>query len=218
MYRYRPELVFGQPTKARAVLYALTHAVRLLSDEQVGRLWFPNSKRPQAHARALLQRLATKGLVRLLTAMVHPELQLRNPAFEWRPGDLSPPFGRLAFHLKARWRDAPQRTVVARATTHARRMLGGFIGGRPIRSHEVSHDLGLATVYFRLLETTPELKGLWRHEDELWQAGAHRRGQPIPDAVLLKTPQVAIEFGGEYGAQKLALVHRHFESGPYELW
>ncbi len=98
--------------------------------------------------------------------------------------------------------------------------MGGHPGRVPRRS-EATHDLGLASVFLRLLAEQPAKARSWVPESELVKA--HKRNSSkIPDA-LLRTKsgrETVIEFGGEYSKAKLIEFHEDCAARRrgYQLW
>ena len=85
---------------------------------------------------------------------------------------------------------------------------------------QLSHNLHVALVHIRLAATSPALARAWVHEDEL--EGSYEKGEPRPDAVIFdgRKPVLAVEFGGDYSAQKLFEQRRGCARRklPWELW
>jgi hypothetical protein len=105
------------------------------------------------------------------------------------------------------------------ATAHAARRAGGYGGQRP-RPAECTHDLHVSALYLELRRTVPELAATWIHEAEIFRTRPGGVGK-VPDALVrLPLGTKVIEFGGAYGAQKLAAFHRYCaqEGLPYEIW
>lgn len=143
--------------------------------------------------------------------MCHPEIELKNPVLDWKPGDEVPNFDRVAWRLKTRWKESPVRTKIVWASNKARAKLDGCVGGREPRADEILHDIHVAELCQLL---GPEN---WTGEDELRGSG---RSGDIPDALIaLPEGDVTIDFGGSYSAPKLREMHHAYAPhGSYQLW
>lgn len=203
----------------RAVLDALTRRVRVLTLEQLARVWWRGDHRA---ARSRLRELERAGWVRSLDLLAHPILELVEPAASWSPSRPAPIFTELAHRLGSRWKLPPRVHRAVVATTEAGVRLAGH-GGRVPRPAEASHDIHLTEVYLRLLRADPDLAKTWLSEEELYSQG-YGRGTNLPDAMVLAPGNGAvptvIEFGGAYRASKLEQFHRFCQrrSLPYEVW
>lgn len=204
------------------VIWTLTRKVRVLTLEQAARTWWPASPHPPEAATASLMRLEREGLVRLVSIMAHPEIELNAPAFRWEPGGSEPHFGSIAYQLRARWKLPPVSTKVVAATKEAVRRFGGFIGDRLPRAAESTHDIHLTQVYLQILENDPSAAKRWVCEHELYSEGRGRH-ERLPDAVIRPRHRGAeqtlvIEFAGRYAKRKLQEFHAEMNPYPYELW
>jgi hypothetical protein len=204
------------------VVDTLTRRVRCLSMEQIASSWWANRKSALSQSRARVRALEQAGWLERLIAFAKHGLDLRSPVTSWTPGQPIPDFGKIAQFLKTRFATAAVATPIVVATATAAKRRGGHGGRRPRRS-EVTHDLGLASVYLQLLQTQPERAKHWVSEATLVAGdGGEGRGQKLPDA-LIRMPngsETVIEFGGEYDRHKLALFHADCAERrrSYELW
>lgn len=205
--------------KTGELLNVLTKRLRLLSIPQIARTWFTDTRDPPINALQTAKRLETRGLVRVLAVMAHPEIELVNPLFRWLPNsDAEPPdFGRLAYRAQARWTRALARLSLVMATERANHLVGGRLGGRPLRSREVTHELHLGQLFLRLRDEAPATAESWQPEDQLFR---ERRGEgrKLPDAQVTVPEIVAIEFAGAYAKSKIAKIHQDLQHSRYELW
>jgi hypothetical protein len=205
----------------RDILTALTRRVRVLSLAQIGRTWFNDVGDPADAARRRIVQFAEEGLVTLTTAMAHPELPLEGPQFTWRPGDPDPEFGQLAYRLQSRWCRPVQPTTLVLAAKLANKRFGGYVGGRPPRRSEVTHDLHLAAVYLWFLEHRPALAKRWVSEHEQYALGGGRNAR-LPDAIVPhrhnRQKDLVIEFGGAYAKSKLQEFHEELNHLAYQIW
>lgn len=203
----------------RDIIDALTKCVRVLTLNQIGRVWWADSKDQTANARSRLQVLEIEGLVQLQRVPAHPELPLEKPIFTWVPGGPAPDAGSVSYRLQERWKEHPVSTFCVSATRTAVNRFGGY-GGRFPRQVERTHDIHLSAVYLLYREHKPALLSGWIFEEQLRQEG-HRRGQRLPDVILKYAgTKKAVEFGGAYPKSKVSAFHRYCEERQlaYELW
>ncbi|MDZ4686577.1 MAG: hypothetical protein SH850_16020 [Planctomycetaceae bacterium] len=203
------------------VLRTLTRSIRVASLAQIARNWWNDCNAAELSAMRRLRDLERAGLIRRVSAVVIMLDELSEPLVVWRPGQCVSAFGPLAWRLKRRWWQPPQRTTVFLATAHAARRFGGRRSGRIGRPFQLSHDLGVAEMYFALRRLRPQLANYWIDEDRL---APFRRGEKLPDAILATAPdaqpRLVLEFGGAYGKQRLQDFHDDCDDRglPYEIW
>jgi hypothetical protein len=193
--------------------------VRTLSAPQIGRTWWPNAKWPGVPAIEEITKLEKEGLVSKETALVHPELSLKEPVCSWSPGDGPPEFGTVAYKLQSRWVWQPRAELVVIATSKAANWMGGH-GGRFPRPSEATHDVHLGSVFVHYLTSKPRLARKWISEAELHERGEGREDR-LPDAMIItRAGKTVIEFGGAYKRKKVEAFHGYCESRglSYELW
>ncbi|MCB9609863.1 MAG: hypothetical protein H6716_24960 [Polyangiaceae bacterium] len=143
----------------------------------------------------------------------------RVPSSPGRPASPGPDYDAVSYRLKSRWTQRLQRTQVFIATRRTIAELGGAGGRLPTLGQE-THDLHMGSLYLRRLREHPEEAEAWVGEDVF---APKRRGQKLPDAVLLGPggePTLAIEFAGSYGPARVARFHEDClrRGTPYELW
>lgn len=202
-----------------ALLETLTHRVRVLSIQQVGRTWWADTRTPSANACSRLKDLEQRGLVTLFESAVHPELDLPVPLLAWAPGAPPPELGPLAYRLETRWTKPHLRTLLVTATKACAARLGGYGGRRP-RATEVSHDVGVATLYLQLAKHSEPRAQAWVSEAALASEG-WGKGSPLPDAALRDGGgETLIEFAGSYPKDKLEGFHQFCAAAgfAYEVW
>lgn len=204
--------------EAERLLETLTSKVRILSVEQVAMGFIPYADHPGEEAAKLVHALKKHDLVETHASVLHPLLPLTDgPVFRWTPGEAAPNFSRIAWQLRSRWKSLPKAMLICRATTKARELMRGTVGGRRARATELRHDLHVAEMYFHLQRTAPHLAATWIHEDTLLAQGLrHNDGRPIPDAVVGDGD--VMEFGGSYKAEKLRVLHASYAHSPYTIW
>lgn len=201
------------------LLHALAFKVRMLSLDQIASAWWRESSDPRRFARRRLGPLCQAGLLEEREVLAHPLLELRAPVFTWTPGATAPDPEAISYELKTRWTQPPRRTPVFIATKRTLAELGGAGGKLPILGQE-THDLHMGSVYLRRLRERPAEAEAWVGEDVF---APQRRGQKLPDAVLLDSSgqvTLVIEFAGSYGSERVARFHEDCAERevPYELW
>ena len=201
------------------LLDALAFRVRMLSLEQIAGAWWGGSSDPRRFARRRLGPLSRAGLLEEREVLARPLLDLSAPEFAWSPGDPGPDVEAISYRLKSRWTEKARRTPVFIATKRTLAELGGAGGKLPALGQE-THDLHMGTIYLRRLREDPAAAEAWVGEDVF---APKRRGQKLPDAVLLGPAgevTLAVEFAGSYGSERVAHFHEDCaERGtPYELW
>jgi len=202
----------------RAIVQALVQKVRLFSQRQIVDHWWNGEL---ANCRRRLKRLADRNLLRRISVMARPAPAFESPLVTWRPGEVAPDFGKIAYRCQARWRFRPARQcVVWLATELASQAYGGTARGELKHPTQATHDLGVSAVWLRLNQVAPQWAVAWRGEDLM----AHtRRGQKLPDAFIVDDEDVVlwvIEFGGGYDTERVQEFHLDCVSRnlPYQLW
>jgi len=203
------------------ILQALTRHVRVFSLPQIVRTWWATSKNGIENAGDRLKVLAEANLVEVHRAPAHPEIELRNPVIDWRPGDPEPDFGSCSYKIQSRWNQHPVMTTCISATRKAMNNFGGH-GGRAPRQIERTHDIHLAAVYLFYRHRHPEVLPGWVFEERVKQERRREKFERLPDVMLRpgSGPERVIEFGGAYSKAKLILFHRYCneKNFPYEVW
>lgn len=177
-------------------------------------------------------RIKVAGSVRHLIQAGHVETtptviavpQVVGHLFAWQPGMPAPDYQSLAWTLEKRWKSVrPQRATLCWATEKAARLTAG-VAGFSRHSLQMDHDLGTAACYTLLWQTHPHLAANWIGEDILRRDYASRERwlRKIPDAAIYRNGQVQllIEFGGQYGVERLRRFHQHCQKHrlPYQLY
>ncbi|RIK85627.1 MAG: hypothetical protein DCC67_03645 [Planctomycetota bacterium] len=200
------------------ILRALSLCVRVLSLEQVARVWWSSDADA---ARWRLRAFVDQDLLlarRFLGVQLGP---LPSPLAVWQPGVMRPDFGPIAWTLETRWSAAPQRTVIYYAARRVSQLFGGVRTGRIARPFQVAHDLAVAEMFFAVCRRRIEVDRLWVDEDRL---APFRRGEKLPDAILAPAPyalpSLVLELGGRYGKRRLQAFHRDCDIRglAYEIW
>jgi hypothetical protein len=214
-----PPMAVQLTDRDRDCVGTLVHAVRVFSDQQIIRHWFGGDKNNARAASARIRQLEASGLLGRLKTMAHPELDLQAPLLDWRPGQAEPDIAALARRIHHRWSKPPCVTHLVYATELANRRFGGFVGARPPRTSETTHDLHLAAVYLQYRIQRPSAAKKWVAEAQLYSEGWGRHSR-LPDALIRRGNgrDVIVEFGGRYSYAKLCDFHRCFCHQRYEIW
>lgn len=215
---------FDLTDRDRAILWTLTRKIRVLTLPQVARTWWGNSQSATATAAKRLSVLIRAELLEVAEPLAHPELLLTEPQLRWCP-DLNadePNFGAIAYRLSSRWNLPVLPTRVFLASRRAVKLIGGDIWGRRPRRSEATHDIHLATVYLRCLESVPDVAEAWISEHTILAEGGGY-GEKLPDALIRfegksTRESFILEFGGAYRKPKLEEFHAAFAHQSYELW
>ena len=196
---------------------ALTRRLRILSVDQVARIWWPGAG-GQRVARRRLRKLAEAGLIERRVVNVGVIPQQTTPLVCWVPGDAEPNVREVANQAKARWgRGAVPQEVVS-ATRLAANLFGSSVAGLPPVHHR-DHDLLLGEVYVIYHTTKPAEAACWCGHDGRSVA----RELPRTDVLLIDAKLNvirAVESAGRIGPREIVAFHeRCFHAAlPYELW
>lgn len=197
----------------QTILESLTHAVRLMSIQQISSLTDVDGD----SALYQVDELEQAGLVSVETHLVGKVDQAGEPLIAWAPGKPSPDFRPAAYRLRSRWREQIEMQLVL-PTRKACRLFGGT-QVRP-REAEWTHDLWMGEVY---LAHRRRPSADWRSGDALRAEG--RMGLfagKVPDACLVSgSGEIlrVIEGGGRgYNRQKLQSLHAGYSDFAYEIW
>lgn len=200
-------------TAREAIELVLGEKVRILTAPQIASTWFGHTRHPLRSAMTCLRSLATQSIVRLDSAMLHPELELSVPLLTWVPGDPSPDFGRIAWLASSRFSKPPRRTTIVRPGSR----ITAHKGCRRLRSTEIQHDVMVAEIFLRTIERHPARFNRWLHEDSF--GTRFDTDEKRPDAILVgENATTYIECAGSYSKAKLQAIHAAFEHIPYELY
>ncbi len=199
------------------LLEALALRVRLIGQRQAADAFWSGHL---ANTRRRLQQLSATGMLTRHVVNAQPLPEVIDPIVRWQPGQPIPNADRTAFQLQSRWRFRSLRPTVVYFPTE--RTITEF-EGRP-RSQtlltQITHDLGVTAVWLRYAQQNSTLTSLWVGEDIL---APSRVDQKLPDAALVDQhgePTLLIEFGGSYGAARVADFHDDAAARglPYHLW
>lgn len=202
------------------LLQVLTTRLRCLGVRQMAAHWWHGRVDAVRNARARLRQLEAAGLIHSAAVLARPLPQLLSPVATWEPGEPTPDFAPIAYHLKHRFTRPVTTTPIVYASTQAAARFGGHPGRIPRRA-EATHDLGLADVFLLILRDSPERARSWIAESQLvkGRTGVSRK---VPDALIRsrRGVETVIEFGGEYSKAKLGEFHDDCadRGRRYELW
>lgn len=197
---------------------AITYGVRFLSTEQISRTWCDKDR---TRTIEFLTPLINQGFVSIETHLIHPELPILAPEFNWKPGSVEPCFRSVAYRLRSRWKQPKEEIELVFPTEHACQHFGGQrVRPRPC---ELSHDLHFAGVYLWWKENQAPLSDLtWVSGDSLRSTGRSSEfGESLPDAVLVDATdrtRTIMEGGGRYHRRKLESMHAEYQHLPYHVW
>ena len=82
-------------TRDLDIVETLTRRARLLSIEQIARIWWPEAGSARV-VRRRLRRLAASGLIHRTIANVHPLVDVSRPRTQWKPGEDEPDFRQVS--------------------------------------------------------------------------------------------------------------------------
>lgn len=200
------------------IVETLTRRVRLLSIDQIARIWWSRAGSLRV-IRRRLRRLAAAGLIHRTIANVHPPLDVSRPLAQWKPGVDEPDSRHVSLQAKNRWQSASTPHELFFATKLAANLYGSTAGALPELNHR-DHDLLLGQVYAVYRTTRPEEAQWWVGHDTLPKAGYRIKN---PDAFLVDSNGEAtciIESAGRCDSRQVESFHDHcVQCGlPYELW
>jgi len=201
------------------ILRFLSLRVRVAARSQITRTWWPDAR--GAHVvRRRLDKLESAGLIRSIRGLVALPVCIE-PVCRWAPGDYRPDFGAIAWRLQRRFTSKPTTECIYSSTANGARRFGGVRRDYLAHPFQLSHDLGVAEMFFAVLAARPYLAERWIDEDRL---APYRKRQKLPDAVIAdgpaSAPSLVLEFGGAYPKHRLAEFHDDCQDRglPYEIW
>jgi hypothetical protein len=142
-------------------------------------------------------------------------LEITEPIFSWCPQQLPPDIQAISYQLRKRWKMALTPTRIYRPSAKTL----GIFGYKPrvLSAVQVTHDLHVTEIYLLLKKRSPERAARWKGEAEI---ASESRGGKCPDALIVGSPSIEIEFGGSYPPHRVAKVHAACaeKSAAYEIW
>lgn len=211
-------MTLGWTDRDLDIVETLTRRVRLLTVEQVARIWWPSARHLRI-VRRRLRRLTAGGLLHRTIVNVHPLLQLKRPLLSWHDNKAEPNFERASTQARTRWTQPANPAEVYSATPVAANLFGSTATQLPQLNHR-DHDLLLGQIYVLYRTERPAEARMWIGEDALDKAGYRIKD---PDAFLIDdngTKFSVIESAGRYGPKQIESFHHHCVENelPYELW
>ena len=204
-----------------AILEILARHVRVITDEQAARAKWGSTIVDRAACRRRLAKLVAGDWLHVASVNVLAMPPLDRPLAAWRPWELAPDLGAVAYQLRVRWTGPTKRACVYWATRKTARLYGGVGNGRIKHPFQIQHDVGVAEMYLAVRRHRPAMLRHWIGEDRL---APYRLRQKLPDAVLARgpaeSPHLILEFGGRYDKRRLAAFHDDalIRGTPYEIW
>lgn len=200
------------------IVETLTRRVRLLSIEQIARIWWPAADGLRV-VRRRLQRLIDGRLLDQTMVNAHPPLPVSSPLTVWMPGDDAPDAAAVSAQARSRWTEVAVPTDVFSATRLGANLFGSSGGRLPDFNHR-DHDLLFGQVYAVYRTTRPGEANMWVGEDALSKAGYRIKD---PDAFLVNDcghRLRVIESTGRYSVRQVESFHEYCVERdlPYELW
>lgn len=199
------------------IVESLTRRVRLLTAQDIARIWWPNSS--SSRLRRRIRRLRQAGLIEQTRINAHATIEVTRPIVQWTPGRPEPSMESASMTIQRRWTEPAAPIMVFSATRLAANLWGSSAGRLPNRTHW-DHDLLLARVYAHYRVAHPQVAQDWIGEDCLPKAGYRIKD---PDAFLVNDEgrvTRVIESAGRYSLKQLETFHEHCADNhlPYELW
>jgi hypothetical protein len=186
-----------------------------LFDQTICELLFAHRIKPAEHfPRGTLQPLLRNRLVEPVRIFARLPLALKNPLAVINPGDPEPDYDALEYAAEKRL-DDPREYVVYRATQKAANVYGGTL--TQVQWLQAGHDIQISSV----LECH-RLRGVnianWISEDRLQPL--KKLLPKIPDALVIGSPNIAVEAIGDYPAKRIRDFVRAFNGYDWtvELW
>lgn len=200
------------------IVETLTRRVRLLTIEQIARIWWP-ARGTIRVVRRRLKHLIDGRLLQRTVVNAHPSLPVTAPLAAWHPGDTLPDLEHVSVKARKRWTEAAVPTDVYFATRLAANLFGSGAGRLPDFNHR-DHDLLFGQVYALYRTSRTDEAGMWIGEDALSKAGYRIKD---PDAFLVNAAGQrlrVIESTGRYNVRQVESFHEYCADRElsYELW
>lgn len=203
-----------QPVE-RAILRALALQVRLMTLDQIARIWFADAPAPNDSAREAVRRLEGAALLRRHVFEAHPLLPLDEPILTWTPQDrfpTEPELQEISRAVTGRWKLPEQPVEAFLATRETCHLFGVFHGASSTKPCEATHDLHVAEVFVRYSRRHAALAADWLGEAAFPKLGFEIRRMKDPDAFIVDADgsiQRVVEFAGKYNVEHLEALHKH---------
>ena len=203
-----------QPVE-RAILRAVALQVRLMTLDQIARIWFSNAPAPNESARDAVRRLEDAALLRRQIVEAHPLLPLEEPLLTWTPQDRFPSpeeFQDVSRIAIGRWELAERSVEVFLATRETCHLFGDFRSTSSTKPCEATHDLHVAEVFLCYSRRHAASSANWLGEAAFPKLGFEIRRMKDPDAFIVDADgsiQRVVEFAGKYNVEHLEALHHH---------
>jgi len=193
-----------------AIVETLTTRIRMMTLEQLVRVWWPKANNNGASKRRL-RKLTEAGMIEQRIVNVSCHQTPDEPRFHWLPGGVPP----NADDIVGRRADSPASVSmhVVNATKLAANLFGSTVYDLP-ELHRRRHETALAFVYTHFAATRPR-------DAERWNLTSD--ADVSADAWLVDSeqrPQLAIKLVSAMTPEHIVKAHERFASTsiPYELW
>ncbi|MDA0283177.1 MAG: hypothetical protein O3B86_07460 [Planctomycetota bacterium] len=200
------------------IVETLTRRVRLLTDQQIQSIWWPE-RGSLAVVHRRLGKLQSSRLLERTTINAQPVNTRIQPLACWTPGQPAPHAQHVSAAARQRWNCAAVPTRVYSASRFAANLSGSSALHFP-RPEQFDHDLLLGQVYVEYRTNRSDEAARWVGEDALPKAGYRIKD---PDAFLRDDAGRVvriIESAGRYSPIQIESFHNHCRkySVSYELW
>ncbi len=133
-------------SREKEILAALTNCVRVMTLDQVARIWWSEKRWGISRAKKSLRELADAGWVIFCDVTSRPIYRLERPLFSWQPADSEPAFSELSQQLHQRAMVSAEIVSVVYATGQSNSLFGA--GTLPkVKLTQMTHDLHVAEIY-----------------------------------------------------------------------
>lgn len=198
------------------IVQSLASDVRAMTIGQVARTWWSDTKWGRRRCKQTMQELEVEGMVSVRRVLARPIVELTSPLFAWQmEDDFLPDLDALSRSLHRRAQLSASMTDIVFASTKAVRLFG--TRQPTIKLTQMTHDLQVAEVFLHHRKQAGSES--WVGEDNLPKSW---RARIRPDAVVMAEGEYsrAIEYGGDYSAERLYELHSAFHriQLAYELW
>ena len=207
--------IWNWPHTEWAILRAVAVQVRLLTLDQIARIWFANTPAPRQFAEETVCRLEEAGLLRREIVEAHPLLSLEDALLSWTPTEGMPSEEVLQdiSHIAiGRWTLPESAVQIFVATKDASHLFGAFHNASSSKHCEATHDMHVAEVFVRYAVSEPASAAMWLGEAAFPKLGFEIHRMKDPDAFIVDEAgsiQRVVEFAGKYDVKHLEDFHHH---------
>jgi hypothetical protein len=200
------------------LLETLTRRVRILTLQQMIRIWWPKARSRHTPERRL-KLLVRLGWIERHVINAHRLPERLVPLIAWEPGAHDPDPQRISNELHVRTSQPARPTEVYVPSSMAACLLGSAACGlAPLERRD--HDLTLAAVYIHYRKAYPSLASRWTAQHALPNAGLPTKR---PDAVLCADDgriMRVVHSAGRWSPAQVQQFHQYWQRLylAYELW